>query len=65
MLISVVVNFFFNCYLAAPLSRGQPHSPDVNHCILHFQPEGYREPHNEVGTLSLAERLVGFEPGTF
>ena len=28
-----------------PLSRGQPHSPNVNHCIfLHFRPEGHREP---------------------
>ena len=49
-----------------PLSRGQPHSPDVNHCVfLHFRPEGHREPRNEVGSLSLAEHLVGFEPGTF
>ena len=48
-----------------PLSRRQPHSPDVNHCVLHIQPEGHREPCNEVGSLSLAERLVWFEPGTF
>ena len=48
-----------------PLSRGQPHSPDVNHCILHFRPEGHREPRSEVGSLSPVERLVGFEPGTF
>ena len=47
-----------------PLSRGQPHSPDVNYCVLHFQPEGHQEPHSEVGSLSLAEHLVGFEPGT-
>ena len=48
-----------------PLSRGQPHSPDVNHCVLHFRPEGHREPRNEVGSLSPAKRLLGFEPGTF
>ena len=48
-----------------PLSRGQPHSPDVNHCVLHFRPEGHREPHNEVGSLSPAEHLVGFELETF
>ena len=67
------VNFFFffkllfGCPTAnfGPLSRGQPHSPDVNHCVLHFRPEGHREPRNEVGSLSPAERLVGFEPGTF
>ena len=28
-------------------------------------PEGHREPRNEVGYLSPAERLAGFEPGTF
>ena len=30
-------NAFLNYYLAAPqqpLSRGQPHSPDVNHCVF-------------------------------
>ena len=47
------------------LSRGQPHSPDVNHCVLHFRPEGHREPRSEVGSLSPAECLVEFEPGTF
>ena len=30
-----------------PLLRGQPHSPDVNRCILHFQPEGHQEPRND------------------
>ena len=29
---------------------------------LPIRPEGHREPRNEVGSLSLAERLVGFEP---
>ena len=29
------------------------------------RPEGLREPCNEVGSLSLAEDLAGFEPGTF
>ena len=32
--------------------------------FLLIRPEGHREPRNEVGSLSLAERLVGFEPGT-
>ena len=48
-----------------PLLGEQPHLPDVNHCALLFRPKGHREPHNEVGSLSLAERLVGFELGTF
>ena len=29
-----------------------------------FRPKGHREPHNEVGSLSLVDFLVGFEPGT-
>ena len=33
--------------------------------FVHTQPEGHREPRNEVGSLSPAEHLVGFEPGTF
>ena len=37
----------------------------INAFFLHFRPEGHREPRNEVGSLSLAERLVGFKPGTF
>ena len=43
-------NFFFKLLFGCPtanfgpLSRGQPHSPDVNHCVLHIRPEGHREP---------------------
>ena len=57
----------FRCPTAkfGPLSRGQPYSPDVNHCVLHFRPEGQLEPRNEVGSLSPAKRLVGFALGTF
>ena len=57
----------FGCPTAnfGPLSRGQPHSPNVNHCSIHFQPQGHREPRNKVGSLSPAEHLVGFEPRTF
>ena len=62
---------FFNCYLAAP-------RPALDHyregrlthlmliiCILYIRPESHREPRSEVVFLSPAERLVGFEPGTF
>ena len=62
---------FLNCSLAAPLPtlgpllRGQPHSPYVNHCVLHIRPKDHRQPHSKVGSLNLVERLVGFEPGTF
>ena len=48
-----------------PLSGRQPQSPDINHCVLYIRPEGDREPRREVGSVSLAQRLVGFEPGTF
>ena len=34
-------------------------------CVLRIQREGHREPRNKVGFFSPAERLVGFEPGTF
>ena len=38
-------------------------SPDVKHCVFYpFRREGHREPRNEIGFLSPAERLVGFEP---
>ena len=33
--------------------------------FVQFRPEGHREPSNEVGSLSPAERLVRFEPGIF
>ena len=42
-----------------PLLWEQPHKP------LHFRREGHREPPSGVRSLSLAERLLGFEPGTF
>ena len=64
------MNIFFNCYLAAPRPtlghyRGDSltHPMLITAFFLHFRPEGHREPRNEVGYLSLAERLVGFEPG--
>ena len=50
---------FLGC--VTPLSRGQPHSPNVNHCILHIRLKGHLEPRKEVGSLSPAEHLVGFE----
>ena len=34
-------------------------------CVLRIRPKGQQKPRNEVGSLSPAERLVGFEPGTF
>ena len=49
-----------------PMSRGQPRSPDSNHCIWTTSTKGHQEPRNtEVGSLNLAECIVGFELETF
>ena len=62
--------FLFNCYLAVPrptLGHSQRDSLTNLMLITAFvvRPEGHRVPCNEVGSLSLAESLTGFEPGTF
>ena len=63
--------FYFNWYLAAPrptlghYRRDSLTRPMLITAFLHFQPEGQWEPRDEVGSLSPAERLVGFVPGTF
>ena len=41
------------------LLRGQPQPPDFNYYIIQFRPEGHQQPHNEVGSLRLAETPVG------
>ena len=70
--ISRCVNFnFFNFYLAAPqptlghYRRGSLTNPVLIIVLERFQSEGYREPHNKVGSLSPAGHLVGFEAGPF
>ena len=57
----------FGCSSAnfGPFSRGQPYYPMLITVFVQVQPEGHQEPHNKVGSLSPAERLVGFELGTF
>ena len=58
-------------YLAAPRpTSGNYLGDSLTHpmlitAFLHIRPEAHREPRSEVGSLSLAERLAGFEPGTF
>ena len=65
------VYFLFNCYLATPRPtmgnfRGDSFThPMLITAFLNFRPEDHREPRNKVGSLSPAERLAGFEPGTF
>ena len=62
---------FFNYYLAVPWpTLGHSQGDSLNNPMLiavfvQFRPTGYREPRNEVGSLSLAECLLGLEPGTF
>ena len=62
---------FFYCYLAVPqptLGHSQGDSltnPMLITTSVLIRPEGHWEPRNEVGSLSPAERLAGFEPGTF
>ena len=63
--------YFLNCYLAAPLpTLGHYRGGSLTQlmlitCVLHTLPEGHQEPCNKVGSIRLAEHLVGFEPGTF
>ena len=65
--------YFINCYLAAPrptfghyLGGSLTHPMLITAFLLYiFDPEGHRKPCSEVGSMSPAERLVGFEPGTF
>ena len=63
--------FFFKCYLAVPwptLGHSQGDSltnPMLITAFVHIQPTGQREPRNEVGSLSPAKCLAGFELGTF
>ena len=59
--------FAVDCLIAnlRQLSREQPHSPDVKLSVtISFRSKGHRQPRNEVGYLSPAEHLVGFELGT-
>ena len=47
------------------LLMGQPHSPDLNHFVIQFRPEGHQEPHNEVGSQSPTKYLMRFDSGAF
>ena len=64
-------DIIFNCYLAAPRPTlgyyrgGSLTHPMLITAFLHIRPEGHRKPCNEFGSLSPADRLVGFETGTF
>ena len=71
LVVDLMLDFFFNCYLAAPrLTLGHYRGGNLTHpmlitCALHILPEGHWEPCNEVGSLSPAEGLVGFKLRTF
>ena len=66
-----LIYLFFNYYLAAPRPTlghylgGSLTYPMLIPCVLHIRPGGHLEPRTEVVSLSLAERLVEFKPGTF
>ena len=66
-----LLSVFFNCYLAAPLpTLGHSQGDSITNPMLITafylcRPEGHREPRNEVGPLSPAERPAGFESGNF
>ena len=67
---SSVKIFFLNCILAVlrpTLShhRGASLTHPMLISFLHIRLEGHQEPRSEFRSLSLAERLVGFEAGTF
>ena len=52
----------FGCPTAifGPLLRGQPHSPNVTDCALHFRPEGHQEPRNEEAVFNFELRNIFF-----
>ena len=61
--------FSSKCYFSVPRLplvhyRGLTH-PILITAFLHIQPEGHREPRDEVGSLRPVKLLLGFEPGTF
>ena len=64
-------NFSFNCYLAVPqpaLGHSQEDSltnPMLITVFVQVWPKGHQESCNQVGSLSPAESLADFEPGTF
>ena len=57
----------FGCPTAnfRPLLRGQPHSTNLNQCIIQVSTQGSLEAYNKVGSRSLAEHLLRHELGTF
>ena len=67
------MNFFINikCYLTVPeppfghFQGDSLTNPMLITAFVHVRPEVHRGPRNEVGSLSPAERLAGFELGTF
>ena len=48
-----------------PLTKGQPHLLDANHCVLIILTQRSPGVSNKIGSLSLAKYLVEIEPRTF
>ena len=57
----IAIVIFLICYLTAPRPILE-HNWGVNYTI---SSRSHLDPRSKVGSLSPAERLVGFEPGTF
>ena len=56
---------FLNFQLTFCHSGGDSLTNSLITVFVEFWAEGCQEPHNMVGSLSPAEHLAGFEPGTF
>ena len=66
-LFAIIENFLGS---SPPLQKGGGHCVNLTNPILItafylFRPEGHQKSRSEVGSLSPAECLVGFETGTF
>ena len=64
----IQTRFFLKMLFGCPADhprRGSLTNPMLLTAFVHVPPEGHREPCNNVGPLSPAERLVELEQGTF
>ena len=68
--INEIFNFFNCCLATSRPTLGHSQGDSLINLMLItafylYQPKGHQEPGNKVGSLSPAECLAGFEPGTF
>ena len=70
LIININTNYYYLLFGCPTANLGHYRGDSFTHPTLitpfvKFLPEGHREPRGEVGSLSPAEHLVGFEPDTF